>query len=255
MQSSLITQNFDRHAYFIPGQTPGMQVFRSPKLTYIDSGLSCDTFNIIHVLSGEEVAPEIRVAVDYFRQKDLAYCIWVNEENLSPEVQACFQDMGIQVQNSEPGMVLDLNKYEIIHSTLHQNVELVHTPAQLAEFAESIAANWSPPDQNVRRYYQQIAPVILNPAHRIQLLLYREAGQVVSCLEMFPSDEHTLGFYSLATLEAYRGRGIASAMLTFALNRAKALGYRQVILQASEDGLRIYEKVGFKRGGNYYEFS
>lgn len=255
MQSSLITQNFDRHAYFIPGQMPGMQVFRSPKLTYIDSGLSCDTFNIIHLLSGEEVAPEIRVAVGYFRQKDLAYCIWVNEENLSQEVQVCFQDMGIQVQNSEPGMVLDLNKYEVIHSPLHQNVEFVHTPAQLAEFAESIAANWSPPDQNVLRYYQQVAPAILNPAHQVQLLLYREAGQVVSCLEMFPSDEHTLGFYSLATLEAYRGRGIASAMLTFALNRANELGYQQVTLQASEDGLRIYEKVGFRKFGLYYEYA
>lgn len=255
MQLSLITQNFDRHAYFIPSQTAGMQVFRSPKLSYIDSGLSCDTFNIIHLLSGEGVAPEIRAAVDYFRKKDLAYCIWVNEENLSLEVQVCFQEMGIQVQNSEPGMVLDLNQYEIINSPLHQHVELVHTPAQLVEFAESIAANWSPSDQNVLRYYQQVAPAILNPVHQIQLLLYREAGKVVSCLEMFPSDEHTLGFYSLATLEAYRGRGIASAMLTFALNRAKTLGYQQVILQASEDGLRIYEKVGFRKFGLYYEYA
>ena len=162
--------------------------------------------------------------------------------------------MGVQVQNSEPGMVLGLNKYEVINSPLHQNVELVHTPNQLAEFAESIAANWSPPDQNVILYYQQVAPAILNPDHQVQLLLYREAGQVVSCLEMFPSDEHTLGFYSLATLEVYRGRGIASAMLTFALNRAKALGYKQVILQASEDGLRIYEKVGFRQIGRYYEY-
>lgn len=252
---TIITQNFDRHAYLMPGQTPGMQVFRSPKLSYVDSGLSCDTFNIIHLLRGAEVASEIRAAVDYFRQKDRAYCIWVNEENLSLEVQACFQEMGIQVQNSEPGMVLDLNQYEVINSPLHQNVELVHTPAQLVEFAESIAANWSPPDQNVILYYQQVAPAILNPAHQIQLLLYREAGQVVSCLEMFPSDEHTLGFYSLATLEAYRGRGIASAMLTFALNRAKGLGYQQVILQASEDGLRIYEKVGFQQVGIYYEYA
>lgn len=252
---NIITKNFDRHAYFIPSQTPGMQVFHNSKLTYIDSGLSCDTFNIIHLLSGQEVSAEIRVAVDYFRQKNLAYCIWVNEENLSPEVQACFQEMGIQIQNTEPEMVLALNNYEVINSPLHQNVELVHTPAQLAEFAKSIAANWSPPDQNVVRYYQQVAPAILNPAHQVQLLVYREAGQVVSCLEMFPSDEQTLGFYSLATLEAFRGRGIASAMLTFALNRAKTFGYQQVILQASEDGLRIYEKVGFRRVGLYYEYA
>ncbi len=255
MHLHLITQNFDRHAYFIPSQTPGMQVFRSSKHSYVDSGLSCDTFNIIHLLSGQEVSTEIHTAVDYFRQKDLAYCIWVNEENLSPEVQACFQEMGIQVQNTEPGMLLDVKNYEAINAPLHQQVEVVHTSVQLTEFAEAIAANWSPPDQNVVHYYQQVASAILNPDHQVQLLVYREAGQVVSCLEMFPSNEHTLGFYSLATLEAFRGRGIASAMLTFALNRAKALGYQQVILQASEDGLRIYEKLGFQQVGLYYEYA
>jgi predicted acetyltransferase len=44
-------------------------------------------------------------------------------------------------------------------------------------------------------------------------------------------------------------------MLTFALNSAKTLGYQQVILQASEDGLRIYEKVGFQKFGLYYEYA
>lgn len=255
MFQHLITLNFDRHAYLIPSLSAGMQVFRSSKLTYVDSGLSCDTFNIIHVLDAVGIAAEINQALQHFRQEEKAYCIWVSESQLSPELQVVFQELAIHQQNMEPGMVLDLQQYEPLTSVSHANIEKVTTPAQLAEFAASIAANWSPPDQNVLRYYEQVAPVILNPAHGVQLLIYREKGQVVSCLEMFPSDAATIGFYSLATLEAHRGKGIASAMLLFSLNLAKQSGYRQVILQASEDGLRIYEKLGFRRVENYYEYA
>lgn len=251
----LITQNFDRHAYLIPNLTSGMQVFRNSQITYVDSGLSCDTFNIIHLLSGEEIATDVRQAVHHFRQNDQAYCIWVSESRLSSELKAVFQELGIEQQNMEPGMVLDLKKYEPVASSLYVHIERVSTTQQLAEFATAIAANWSPPDQNVLRYYEMAAPAILNPEQRVQFLIYREEGQVVSCLEMFPSDQDTIGFYSLATLEAYRGKGIASAMLSYALNLAKAVGYQQVILQASEDGLRIYEKVGFQRVENYYEYA
>lgn len=251
----LITHNFDRHAYLIPSLSAGMQVFRSSRLTYVDSGLSCDTFNIIHVLNGVGVATEIKQALHHFRQQEKAYCVWVSESQHSPELKAIFQELDIHQQNMEPGMVLDLNQYEPLSSPLHTNIERVATPAQLAEFATSIAANWSPPDQNVLRYYEQVATVILNPEHGVQLLIYREEGQVLSCLEMFPSDADTIGFYSLATLEAHRGKGIASAMLLYALNLAKQSGYQQVILQASEDGLRIYEKLGFQQMENYYEYA
>lgn len=251
----LITHNFDRHAYLIPSLSAGMQVFRSSRLTYVDSGLSCDTFNIIHVLDAVGIAAEITQALQYFRQEEKAYCIWVSESQLSPELKAIFQELDIHRQNMEPGMLLDLQQYELLTSALHTNIEKVATLAQLSEFATSIAANWSPPDQNVRRYYEQVAPAILNPEHGVQLLIYREEDQVVSCLEMFPSDGNTIGFYSLATLEAHRGKGIASAILLYALNLAKQLGYQQAILQASEDGLRIYEKVGFRQVENYYEYA
>jgi ribosomal protein S18 acetylase RimI-like enzyme len=72
---------------------------------------------------------------------------------------------------------------------------------------------------------------------------------------MFSSGNGNLGFYALATLENYRGKGIGSAVMTFALNKAKMLGYRNVILQASEDGIKIYQKLGFEIKTVYYEFA
>lgn len=58
-----------------------------------------------------------------------------------------------------------------------------------------------------------------------------------------------------ATLKDYRGLGIGSALFTFALNDAKRAGYRHIILQATKDGLGIYQKYGFKTVTNYYEYA
>lgn len=39
-----------------------------------------------------------------------------------------------------------------------------------------------------------------------------------------------------------------------ALNYAKQAGYKTAILQASEDGFRIYQKFGFRAVTTYYEY-
>ena len=45
----IIDENFSLHASKIPGLTEGMKVYKSPGINYVDSGLSCDTFNVIQI--------------------------------------------------------------------------------------------------------------------------------------------------------------------------------------------------------------
>ena len=118
-----------------------------------------------------------------------------------------------------------------------------------------IAANWSPPDKNVNLYYERAVNHYLDSSNGIILLTYYEDGIPKSTVEMFPTDEATIGLYGLATLEDARGQGIGSAMMTKALNIAKDLKYETAVLQATEDGLGIYKKFGFVPYTKYYEFS
>ncbi|HEX5167862.1 MAG TPA: GNAT family N-acetyltransferase [Cyclobacteriaceae bacterium] len=79
--------------------------------------------------------------------------------------------------------------------------------------------------------------------------------KTVAVIEMFPSDEATVGLYGLATRREFRGKGIGSAMMTYALNKAMTLGYENVILQASPDAIGIYKRYGFKVVTRYYEYA
>ncbi|MEO0473749.1 MAG: GNAT family N-acetyltransferase [Bacteroidota bacterium] len=254
MQDS-IDQNFNRHACFIPALTDGMKVHHGKHLSWVDSDLSCDTFNIIHITDGQSgVEKELQAAIQYFRQKQFAHCVWVSESNLSDFVSHAFTELGLQSQGEETGMKLDLGNLDMDFSP-SASIQVVRSREALSQYAKVIAENWSPPDQNVLAYYHKTAGHYLNPDHQINLLVYLEDGEAVCCAEMFPTDAETVGLYGFATLEAWRGKGIGSALFQASLQKAKEHGYQQVVLQATEDGIGIYTRYGFVVGEKYFEFS
>jgi len=252
----LIDDNFNLHSLKIPGLTEGMKVIRLTSLTYVDSGLSCDTFNIIHITNGNLLTEkEFSQAVNHFRNKQFAFCIWVGHENLSSRVEAILKNGSVKQQNAEPGMILDLATYEPMPDAPLNHIKIAYTKQDVKDFADVVAANWTPPDENVRKYFEMTADHYLNPANRVLLAVYYHEDRPVSVIELFGSGEKDVGFYGLATLAAFRGKGIGSALMKFALNRAKEDGYQYAILQASEDGIRIYEKYGFRTKTQYFEFA
>ncbi|MEP1034864.1 GNAT family N-acetyltransferase [Ekhidna sp.] len=249
-----ISNNFHEHVSRIPDLAEGMKVHCLPHLTYIDSGLSCDTFNIIYIHHSELTAKELSEALIYFQSRELDYCIWANEESLRQNVKTLLSSNAITEQASEVGMALKFENYQYVENVNHLNIRRVDDEESLTTYSRVIAQNWSPPDQNVINYYSRTATHYLDPNNNIKLYIYYHEDKPVSSVELFPSDHETVGFYGFATLEAYRGKGIGTTLLTFALNMAKDLGYRNAILQGTEDGHNIYKKFGFKDYTTYYEF-
>ena len=57
------------------------------------------------------------------------------------------------------------------------------------------------------------------------------------------------GVVDVEVLEAYRGRGIGTALVHLAVQHAKRLGFRWAVLAATGMGSRVYERVGFQKVG------
>ncbi|CCH53771.1 acetyltransferase [Fibrisoma limi BUZ 3] len=253
--SRLVLTNFDRHAHLIPSRTAGMSVWKSPGLTVVDSGLPCDTFNIVHVYDQSQLRPtDLEAVRQHFAERQFPFCLWIDETNLTEPVQARLVQLELTRAGVEPGMVLDLGTYRPVADERHRNARVAANPQEVADFADVVARNWSPADQNVTAYYQQTASQYLASDSGVMLTIYYEHDKPVSVIELFPTDDQTIGLYCLATLDEYRGRGIGSALMTYALNIAKEAGYTTAILQASEDGIRIYERLGFRVTTTYFEY-
>lgn len=236
--------------------TASMHVHRQGDLSWVNSALSCDTFNIIHLHgSGNVNFPSLEKTVDYFRSNNLAFCIWVNEHTLHPVLEGMLTQLSVHRQAAEAGMELNLDTYKATEDERHRNIVEVTNEELLAQYAQVIADNWNPSDMNVVQYYKRTAAHYLDMGNQIKLLIYLDQGQPVSTLEVFSTDQTTVGLYGFATLEEYRGKGIGTTLMTYALNKAREEEVRRVVLQASEDGLNIYKRLGFEQLTTYYEYA
>lgn len=83
-----------------------MEVVKLNGFTYVDSGLSCDTFNIIHITDQEALTSEsFFLAINHFRIKDFTFCVWISMDNLSPKMVEMLSEAKLEQQNREPAMI------------------------------------------------------------------------------------------------------------------------------------------------------
>ena len=71
------------------------------------------------------------------------------------------------------------------------------------------------------------------------------AGEVVGVTTLQPLGA-TGELVGAATLPGHRRRGIGGAMIRFLVGHAHSLGVDLLLLSASEDGVRVYEEIGFR---------
>lgn len=73
-------------------------------------------------------------------------------------------------------------------------------------------------------------------------------GEVVGTLRLLDKPEH-IKIGRVAVHQAFRGRGIARAMIAAAMNHARARGRDRFYLTAQSDKLGFYERLGFAAFG------
>lgn len=79
-------------------------------------------------------------------------------------------------------------------------------------------------------------------------LMHCEDGKMVAGMLLYCKNGNA-GIHEVGTLEAYRGRGIAKALLQHAFAIAKEKGCTCATLQASPMGMPLYESLGFEDVG------
>ena len=132
-------------------------------------------------------------------------------------------------------------------------IERVRTAAQLRDFAQVVAANWTPPDPEVLHFFDLAAPLVLRSDCPLWLYVGRVQGEAVATAELTVGGG-VVGLYNICTLEEHRRQGYGSAMTLQPLLDARVQGYHTGVLQAAVMGAGIYRRAGFEAFGEITEY-
>lgn len=254
--SDAMEANLASHLAHLPEQLEGAVVFHEADLVLVDSGARSDTFNSISRarLHAGQVEVRIEWALRHFRSRELPFSWWVGPTSRPDDLAERLTEHRLSYAETESGMWLDLGHAPSPPPTPPElDIRVVVSEDDLAAYAAVLAANWDPPDRAVTDVYARAASGTLDRSSPARYYIGYLDGNPVATSECYLA-HGVAGIYNVATLAHARRRGFGTAMTAVALQAARAEGYGMAVLQASDDGTGIYERLGFTVRGEFREY-
>jgi N-acetylglutamate synthase-like GNAT family acetyltransferase len=80
-----------------------------------------------------------------------------------------------------------------------------------------------------------------------------EDDRILGCCLLTRIDEKSIRLRQMAVPNNLQGRGIGRALMIFAENIARDMGYKTLIMHARITAVGFYEKLGYSTDGNEFE--
>jgi ribosomal protein S18 acetylase RimI-like enzyme len=248
--------NLVAHAGWTHTQIAGMRLLDQGELVLIDSGLPSDTFNLnCRARLDPAAAPaRVREAVAYFRQVRRPFSWWVGPADQPHSLGQMLRALGLEGSEQERLMAANLDDLQPSElSPTGLRILRVQSTAQLRSYAQILAHNWTPPDAHVLRFYALAEAALLGSETPLWLYLAFVGEEPVATAELTVGGG-VVGVYNAATIESYRRRGFATALIRHCLQAAREKGYRTAVLQAAPRAESVYQRLGFQAFGEITEY-
>lgn len=247
---------FVTHVTWPLERTPGMAAWVTPELVLSDSGLPCDTFNIIcrARLDGDGVREAARGVISHFARVQRPFSWWVGPADRPGDLGGVLEELGLQQAERSVAMAVPLDSLPVPPPRVPGlEVRRVRTQAELDALARMAAANWTPPDPDVRTFYRRAAAALLEDWAPRWLYIGYLDGEPVATAEA-TVQAGTVGLFNIGTRAEFRGRGIGSVLTWRPLHDASAAGCDLAVLQADAGAVGLYRRLGFEPFGEITEY-
>jgi GNAT superfamily N-acetyltransferase len=187
----------------------------------------------------------IEESIRYFRDEHVAAFTWWLEPHLQcPDWEPVLSSHGFRFSNDTPGMAIDLQALAPAPQTVDGlAVREVADEASLRTWAHVFSIGYGVPpnwESSILEFSSR-----LGLDFPIRNYLAEWNGEPVGTASLFIGGG-VAGIYNVSTLPAARGKGIGTAATFRALQTALERGYRIGVLQSSEMGYNVYQKLGFR---------
>jgi ribosomal protein S18 acetylase RimI-like enzyme len=234
-------------------QHAGSEMIRTPDLTfYSDSSIISPMFNgvIRAKLPPDRVDEIIRQTIDDFaaRQRPLAFW-WVGPSTQPADIGARLLAHGlVEFEIDAPSMAVDLHALsESAAMPAGVTIDLVRDQSLAQEWGDTFNAIYETPQFAGQAWVDAVMRIGFDSAP-FRLYLGRLHGQPVAT-NMLAFGAGVVSVLGVGTLPEARGQGIGTAITLRPYLDARAMGYHTGVLFATELGIPVYRRIGFREVG------
>jgi len=228
-------------------RSPQVELYDDPEMMWLVSGIPHPGFNGVfrtQLVSGD-IEARISETLTHFKARQLPMTWWISPSTRPANLGKHLEAHGL-THTVELGMAVDLLALnEDLPKPSSLKIEHVRDAETLKKFSHAANIGFGMPESVGNAVFDIEVSLGFGrhlPRHHYVGLL---KGEPVATSTLFLGTG-AAGIYSVATVPEARGQGIGSAMTSAALLEARAMDYRVGVLQASQMGLNMYLRLGFK---------
>lgn len=227
---------------------PAAEVCERHGVRIVDVGVTLRIFNTAVLTAPVEDETALRsrlsAAREHFAARAASWSFWICEgllpPPLTPTVPKIVRDYGLNRNSATPGMIAG----SIVPGPPVNGLEIrrIADAASRASFCRILSRMFEGPSEQLSQMYAREG--LWTKAFRGYV---GSIGGSDVCAGFAVAAAGSLGIYALATLPAFARRGCASALIRHAAAESRTLdGEIPLVLQATEHGMRLYRRLGFR---------
>jgi len=226
----------------------GGEVLEREGMLAVSTGLPVAMLNIAFVKRPlADPHGSLKEVMSFYDERRLPFVARIRE-GVDPESESAAAALGMPYSDTVPGMAL----YPVPppHGAVQGlNIERVPDSKRLRDYQRVAAEGFGMPLE----FAERLMGAAFLEVEGFQSYLGTLDGDPVAVSSVFV-DREVAGVYNVATLQSHRRRGIGEAMTWRAVSRGREAGCTVAVLEASEVGKPVYERMGFRVVAPYKTF-
>ncbi|MGH9202606.1 MAG: GNAT family N-acetyltransferase, partial [Vicinamibacterales bacterium] len=246
LEQALLVERHHAEWFVAEGAVPGTEVHRDRDVTWlVHPGDSWRNAGIMVRFRSSTAARRLDTLIERYRGHGRGMALWIAPGATPDNLRDLLEARKLRCQKYYPAMVRSLSDtrpaearpagFEIgrvkdatvFEKTPHPSIGAITTPLR-------------------RQALDRLRSLISSRSERTVAFVAWLEKQPVGACEVFHGSE-VAGLHSLTVPDEHRGRGIGAALVEHACRHAVQRGASTMVLLASSDGQRLYERCGFEQ--------
>ncbi len=250
----LIDKNFLQRKLLLPASHQSMQVVvYELGITNIYTTLNSDSFNC--VIGGDFSQLQTQRSADhiinFYKNKNQDFTWYMPPSMWSKEGHEVLNKLGLKNVQCMNSMIVSLDDIKVnVQSTKYLEIKTIENDQILEDFSSILELF----NSNANQYYQMVKGYIIRNNNLKCYVGY--LNKIPICTGSIYINKDIICLYDLITLLPFRRKGFATQMINFMIKNVKKNKQTKFVgLQASNEGIYLYPKLGFQKCGMFYLYS